>query len=77
MHLFIDSLFGVFHGMKIYYENNKQAGVQVTYDLDGVRMYDYFDNMYRFRAWVAHEYDCPTVEITDANYRQLVEQGVI
>lgn len=63
--------------LKIYYENNKQAGVQVTYDLDGVRMYDYFDNMYRFRAWVAHEYDCPTVEITDANYRQLVEQGVI
>ena len=63
--------------MKIYYENNKQAGVQVTYDFNGVRMYDYFDNMYRFRAWVAHEYDCETVEITDSNYRQLVEQGVI
>jgi len=76
MHPFINSYIG-FHGMKIYFENNRQAGVQVTYDLDGVRMYDYFDNMHRFRCWVAHEYDCETVEITDSNYRQLVEQGVI
>lgn len=63
--------------MVIYYENNKQAGVQVTYDLDGERQYDYFDNMYQFRAWVAHEYDCETVEVTDTNYRDLVTQGVI
>lgn len=63
--------------MIIYFENNKQSGVQVTYDLDGVRMYDYFDNMYQFLAWVSHEYDCRTVEITDSNYRQLVADGVI
>ncbi len=63
--------------MIIYFENNKQAGVQVTYDFDGVRMYDYFDNMYQFRSWVKHEFDCKTVEITDSNYRKLVEKGVI
>lgn len=63
--------------MILYYENNKQAGVQVTYDLNGERLYDYFDNMYQFRVWALHEFDCKTVEITDSNYRQLVSQGVI
>lgn len=63
--------------MILYYENNKQAGVQVTYDLNGERLYDYFDNMYQFRVWASHEFDCQTVEITDSNYRQLVSQGVI
>jgi hypothetical protein len=63
--------------MIIYFENNRQAGVQVTYDLNGERHYDYFENMYRFRVWVSHEFDCETVEITDSNYRQLVAEGVI
>ncbi len=63
--------------MIIYFENNKQAGVQVIYDLNGQRLYDYFDNIYQFRAWVAHEYDCETVEVTDSNYRDLIAQGVI
>jgi len=74
MHLF---KFTQGYGMKIYFENNKQAGVQVTYDLNGNRVYDYFDNMFQFRAWVSHEHDCRTVEITDSNYRQLVADGVI
>ena len=63
--------------MVLYYENNKQAGVQVTYDLNGERLYDYFDNMYQFRAWASYEFDCKTVEITDSNYRQLVAEGCI
>lgn len=63
--------------MIVYFENNKQAGVQVTYDLNGERVYDFFNNMYQFRVWVSHEFDCRAVEITDENYRMLVAEGVI
>ncbi|TMP30188.1 hypothetical protein CWB99_02990 [Pseudoalteromonas rubra] len=64
--------------MVVYFENNHQAGVQVTYDHPEYgRQYDFFENMYLFNAWLSHEYDCQSIEITDENYPQLVQQGVI
>jgi len=67
---------GVF--LKIYYESDPHMGVQVIYDLNGERQYDGFNSFYIFNAWVSSEFLCyELVEITDANYQQLSQQGVL
>jgi len=62
----------------IYYEYSSQTGVQVTYDLNKERVYDYFSNMSSFYGWAHHEFHhAELIEITDDNYRKLAEQGAI
>lgn len=64
--------------MKIYYEADPIMGVTVTYDFNGKRHYDSFNSLYFFNAWVTAEfYSAEQIEITDSNYRTLVEQGKI
>ncbi len=62
----------------IYYEDYKVQGVNVTYDLNGERIYDYFSSMYKFNCWVNYEMaGSATVEITDTNYADLSQRGLI
>ena len=64
--------------MEIYYEYDPVMGVNVTYDFNGKRHYDYFSSLYLFNVWVSSEfYNSEQIEITDSNYRTLVEQGKI
>lgn len=64
--------------MEIYFESDPIMGVNVTYDFDGQRIYDYFSNLYKFKVWASFEFPCADlIEITDSNYEQLVEQGSI
>lgn len=63
----------------IYYESEPQIGINATFDDEnGKRCHQYFASMYLFNVWVSSEFfSVETVEITDSNYRQLVEQGKI
>lgn len=64
--------------MKIYYEYDPVMGVNVTYDLDGNRYYDYFSSLYTFNVWCSSEFfNAEQLEITNLNYRLLAEKGVI
>lgn len=64
--------------MEIYYEYDPVMGVNVTYDFNGERHYDFFSSLYLFNVWVSSEfYNSEQIEITDSNYRILVEQGKI
>jgi len=64
--------------MKVYYEYDPVMGVNVTYDFNGQRHYDFFSSLYLFNAWVSSEFfNSEQIEITDDNYRFLIEQGVI
>ena len=64
--------------MKIYYEYEPVLGVNVIYDFNGSRHFDYFSSLYLFNVWASSEFfQSEQIEITDSNYRTLVEQGVI
>jgi len=64
--------------MKIYYQNVPHIGILVTYDLDGERTYDSLSTLSFFWMWISDEFsNAEVIEITDSNYRQLVEQGEI
>ncbi|MGL1956076.1 MAG: hypothetical protein OCD00_01995 [Colwellia sp.] len=64
--------------MKIYYEYEPIMGVNVTYDIDEIRHYDYFSSLYLFNAWASSEYfNAELIEITDINYSSLAERGLI
>lgn len=65
--------------MIIYYEYEPILGVNTTHDdANHVRHYNYFSSLQKFNIWIAYEMNnSPVVEITNANYPKLVEQGVI
>lgn len=64
--------------MVIYYEYDSIMGVNVTYDFNGKRHYDFFSSLYLFNVWVSSEFFySEQIEITDSNYRNLVEQGKV
>ncbi len=65
--------------MIIYYEYERVLGVNSTHDDDsGVRQYNYFSSLSKFKQWVSYEMgNSDVVEIMDSNYRQLVQKGVI
>lgn len=62
----------------IYYEIMPDSTVEATYDLGGERIYDHFSSCYKFYTF-AHT-DCPDTElirITNDNYNELSEKGVL
>lgn len=62
----------------IYYENEPILGVNITFDVDGSREYDFFSSLYKFKVWVSLEYpSAELVEITDSNYEVLSKEGLI
>ena len=64
--------------IEIYYESDPIMGVNVTYDFNGKRRYDFFSSLYLFNVWASSEfYNAELVEITNRNYPQLVQQGKI
>lgn len=64
--------------MKIYYDSDPTMGAEVTYDLNGERVYDSFSSFYIFNAWVSSEFlTYELVEVTDENYAHLAKSGVI
>lgn len=64
--------------IEIYYEYEPIMGVNITYDFNGERHYDYFSSLYNFKVWVSLEFQgAELIEITDVNYQKLVEQGKI
>ncbi|MCP4991169.1 MAG: hypothetical protein GY928_35475 [Colwellia sp.] len=66
------------HSITIYYESDPVMGVNVTYDIDEKRHYDFFSSLYLFNAWAYSEfYNAELIEITNANYQQLAQRGKI
>jgi hypothetical protein len=64
--------------IEIYYESDPIMGVNVTYDYDGKRHYDFFSSLYLFNVWASSEfYNSELIEITNSNYQQLAQQGKI
>jgi len=64
--------------MEIYYEYDPIMGVNVIYDFNGERHYDFFNSLFFFNVWVSSEfYNSEQIEITNNNYRSLVQQGKI
>lgn len=64
--------------MEIYYEYDPVTGVQVTYDYQGERHYDYFKSLGFFKCWASSEFSgVELVEITNDNYQQLAREGKI
>tara|TARA_R110002167_G_scaffold231963_2_gene437170 strand:+ start:10103 stop:10309 length:207 start_codon:yes stop_codon:yes gene_type:complete len=63
----------------VYYEYERILGVNSTHDdSDCVRIYNYFSSLVLFKQWIAYEMgNCQIVEITDKNYCDLVQKGVI
>ncbi len=62
----------------IYYESDPIMGVNVTYDFNGKRHYDFFSSLYLFNVWASSEfYSSELIEITNSNYPLLVQQGKI
>ena len=62
----------------IYYESDPIMGVNVTYDLNGKRHYDFFSSLYLLNVWVSSEFcSSELIEITNSNYPLLVQQGKI
>ena len=63
----------------VYYEYERILGVNTTHDdANRVRHYNYFSSLSKFKIWIAYEMsNCQTVEITDKNYRELAQKGVI
>lgn len=53
-------------------------GVNVTYDLNGKRHYDFFSSLYLFKVWASFEFhNAELIEITNNNYQQLTLKGKI
>lgn len=53
-------------------------GVNITYDLQDERHYDYFSSLYVFFAWASSEfYTASLIEITNENYQELAKKGKI
>jgi len=64
--------------MKIYFEFGTAVGVNVTYDVQGERCYDYFSSLCKFHVWAEAVYPhACLVLITDENYCQLATSGVL
>lgn len=64
--------------MEIYFENEPVIGVNVTYDHNGQRHYDYFPSLYLFKVWANAEFaGVKLVEVTDDNYHLLAKDGKI
>lgn len=62
----------------IYYESDPIMGVNVTYDLNEKRHYDFFSSLYLFNVWASSEFhNSELIEITNSNYPFLVQQGKI
>ncbi|WP_440877625.1 hypothetical protein [Thalassotalea sp. PLHSN55] len=64
--------------MQIYYDDEGQMGVNVTYHLNGEKHHDYFSSMYKFNSWI--NYEClgaEVIEVTNENYPSLCEQGLL
>lgn len=64
--------------MEIYYEHDPIMGVNVTYDINGIRHHDYFSSLFIFNVWASSEYyNAELIEITDSNYPDLAQKGLI
>lgn len=64
--------------IEIYYEHDPIMGVNVTYDINGIRHHDYFSSLFIFNVWVSSEYhNAKLIEITDSNYSDLSQKGLI
>ena len=64
--------------IEIYYESDPIMGVNVTYDFNEKRHYDFFSSLYLFNVWASSEfYNSELIEITNSNYQQLAQQGKI
>lgn len=62
--------------MVIYYEVG--AGVNITYDHNGQRKYDYFSSLHLFYVTIGEKYpQADLVRVNDSNYADLVKQGVL
>lgn len=64
--------------IEIYYESDPIMGVNVTYDFNEKRHFDFFSSLYLFNVWASSEfYNAELIEITNSNYQQLAQQGKI
>jgi len=63
----------------VYYEYERILGVNTTHDdANHARHYNYFSSLSKFKQWIAYEMsNCKTVEVTDKNYCELAEKGVL